>query len=554
MIKPLPAGTVVDGRYVVESELGAGGMAVVYRVRHRSLGTPAALKLLTVSHPTLRDRLLQEGKVQAALRHPNVVSVSDQIEVAGAVGLVMELVRGPSLAGLIAQMRLSWDQIDDIARGLMDGIEAAHLVGLVHRDLKPANVLIEIAPGRLIPKIADFGLVKILDQQEARGHTRTGTTFGTPEYMAPEQISDAKSVDPRADLFSIGAILFELVTHDKAFDDEDLLELFNKVASGRRRAVRDLAPEAPERMVRAIDAALVPDRDLRVRDVAALRALWTEGAPFPPAAPWSDAAIEQIRAMSQARDTQQVLQESLNVRATAVPPSFTSEPGSEVAPVVPAEPAHEGGGLLGAGALVLIAMLLVGSLGLVGVGMAGLVMVGASLSGSEDPVVADVRPAPTPTPDPAPIAPPAPEPVEPVEGGGPAPEVVVDPAPPTVQPARPVPTAVQPVVPAPVEPPPPQPEVAVTTPAVAPAPTPAPPPPQVRVVGGVQVSFRPLSGDRAGQPLTAAELTGGPVEVVAYFQPLTPKAVQTVEMAAGSRWVVTCEPTSERCKVREEGP
>ena len=272
-------GTVLD-RYTVEGVLGEGGMAVVYRVRHNDLGSQHALKVLRIHSKTIRERLRAEGRAQARLRHVNIVSVTDLIDVSGAPGLVMELIEGPSLDRRLAKGPLTLDEIDSLAVGLLDGVRAAHSAGLIHRDLKPGNVLLADTDRGVVAKITDFGLVKaVLPEPGAKVRTRAGSTMGTPAYMAPEQVRDAASVDARADLFSLGVILFELVTGLSPFLSDDLMESFNRVIKGDFPHPRSLRPDLPPRMERAILAAMVVDRDQRVDSADALRDLWTGRVP-----------------------------------------------------------------------------------------------------------------------------------------------------------------------------------------------------------------------------------------------------------------------------------
>jgi len=219
----LEPGTTID-RYLVERVLGHGAMAVVYLVRHQQLDSLHALKVLKVTGAELRHRLLQEGRVQAKLRHPNILSVTDVIDVNGAPGLVLEHIQGPSLEKLLLDHRLNWEQVDDIARGVLRGVGAAHARGLVHRDLKPGNIMLAITDEGLVPKVADFGLAKILCGEGGMAQTRSGVTMGTPAYMAPEQIRDSKHVDHRADLFALGAILYEVACGRRTFGGDDIFE------------------------------------------------------------------------------------------------------------------------------------------------------------------------------------------------------------------------------------------------------------------------------------------------------------------------------------------
>lgn len=272
----LGAGTIVD-RYEIDGILGRGGMAVVYRARHRQLGTPCALKVLMGAAGAVHTRLVQEGKIQAALVHPNIVRVFDVVEVDGAPGLVMELVNGPSLEALLAKHALSLEQADEIAQGIIAGVGAAHALGLVHRDLKPANVLMQLTAQGPVPKVADFGLAKVVlgDQGgDSATATRSGLPMGTPAYMAPEQIRDAKGVDLRADVFALGAMLYQMVTGKRAFADDDILNLYIAIAAGNYPPVRELRPDLPERMERAIVGALRTNRDERIQDCATLLATW----------------------------------------------------------------------------------------------------------------------------------------------------------------------------------------------------------------------------------------------------------------------------------------
>jgi len=268
----LTPGTVID-RYTVDSVLGEGGMAVVYRVHHNQLGTVHALKVLSLTSRSIRERLVQEGRVQARLSHPNVVSVTDVIDVGGAPGLVMEYVRGPDLDTLLHHQHLSLEQADVLAQDILGAVMAAHRQQYIHRDLKPANIMLLITPDGLVPKITDFGLAKLLDD-EGSAKTRTGATMGTPHYMAPEQIRDAKSVGPEADVFSLGAILYELVCGERAFQGDGLFEIFKAVAEGSYTPPRTLVPDIPERMEAAIIGALQVDLALRIPSVEQLLAVW----------------------------------------------------------------------------------------------------------------------------------------------------------------------------------------------------------------------------------------------------------------------------------------
>ncbi|MBT3219240.1 MAG: protein kinase [Proteobacteria bacterium] len=268
------AGTRIE-RYVVESLVGNGAMATVFKVRHQQLNSVHALKVLFVRTHAVERRLLQEGMFQGQLQHPNIVMVTDVVDINGSPGLIMELIAGPSLAELLKEGKLKLNQADALAIGILKGVRAAHQAGVVHRDLKPANILLQVTNVGFHPKIADFGLSKLILQDEDEGLTRSGVTMGTPCYMAPEQIRDSKRVDERADIFSLGAILFELVTGQRAFVGSDNLEILQNVASGRRQPLEKVASELPHRIVKAINGALEIDRDKRIPTVDELLHTWS---------------------------------------------------------------------------------------------------------------------------------------------------------------------------------------------------------------------------------------------------------------------------------------
>ncbi|MEZ4317435.1 MAG: serine/threonine-protein kinase [Myxococcota bacterium] len=353
----LAAGTLLSDRYIIEEVIGEGGMAMVYRARHSQLGTRHAVKVLTLTSRAVRERLLQEGRVQAQLRHPNVVAVTDVIEVSGQPGLVMELVEGPSLDDLVKQQKLTLAQADAIGRGVLAGVAHAHARGLIHRDLKPANVMLQITEAGLVPKVTDFGLAKILAGDDLSAKTRTGATMGTPQYMSPEQIHDSKSVDARSDVFAVGAILYELVTGERAFDGNNLLEIFARVANCEFTDPRSLRPDLPERMADAILGALVVDPDSRIASCKELFEVWTAGESMPAnsfsAEELAVLAQSMLSAPSASNVTREIdLPDSSNTMAPA-----HSEPPRSMAPTL-----MVGGGLItvGVGLIALVAVLAVG--------------------------------------------------------------------------------------------------------------------------------------------------------------------------------------------------
>jgi len=274
-------GTVIDDRYLVERTLASGGMGTVLVVRHQTLDSLHALKILHVPGQEVRERLITEGKVQARLRHPNIVAVTDTLTYNGAPGIVMEFIGGGCLDDLLAERTLSLDEIESLFLGILAGVAYAHDQGLVHRDLKPANVLIErLGQDGLLPKVTDFGIVKVLeDARPVTGapRTRTGIGMGTPQYMAPEQADGASRVGPEADVFSLGCILYEMVLGARPFESQSVLGILASAADGLYDDPQDLRADLPERFVQAIRGALVPERELRIATCEELAAVLTEG-------------------------------------------------------------------------------------------------------------------------------------------------------------------------------------------------------------------------------------------------------------------------------------
>jgi hypothetical protein len=207
------------GRYEILREVGRGGMARVYLARQTDLDRFVALKELAAFHasdPAFAQRFLRESRVAGSLSHPNIVTVHDYFEHDGTPYIAMEYVERGSLRGYVGQMSLA--QIAGVLEGLLAGLAHAEQQGIVHRDLKPENLMVT-ADGRV--KIADFGIAKATTKMQTGAFlTATGTTVGTPTYMAPEQAM-AQEIGPWTDLYSVGCMAFELFTGRVPFHDSD---------------------------------------------------------------------------------------------------------------------------------------------------------------------------------------------------------------------------------------------------------------------------------------------------------------------------------------------
>lgn len=261
------------GPYRIVCHLGRGGHADVYEVVHEQQSTTHALKLLHHSSHEVRTRMIREARTQASLEHPNIVRVTDMLEHEGMIGMVMDYVQGPSLAELIGPGGLQVEDLERLATSLLSAMAAAHDAGVVHRDLKPANILIEDG----VARICDFGIAKVLGQEQDPEHltTQTGSALGTPAYMAPEQIRDARRVDQRADVYSLGVLLYEAATGRRAYPQTDVVDLMVAVANGDAPPAVTLRPDLPQRICAILDCAMSVNPDRRYASAGVMLAVWS---------------------------------------------------------------------------------------------------------------------------------------------------------------------------------------------------------------------------------------------------------------------------------------
>jgi serine/threonine protein kinase/CHASE2 domain-containing sensor protein len=275
----LKPGDLVE-RYRVEAVLGEGGTARVYRVRHTTLATVHALKVLTLDHEGIRQRLIAEGKAQARMSHVNLVPVRDVLSVDGAPALLMDFVPGRSLQTCLRQAPLSVAAALRLFRGIVEGVGYAHARGLVHRDIKPANILLDESVDPPVARVADFGLVRVVNlAEDAASTTRAGMAMGTPGFMAPEQLRDARSVDERADIFALGAVLYCMLTGRAPFEGRDMLRLMNDAANGNYPRLNTLLTTPHLALLETlVDGCLRPTPSARFQSTdALLQRLGTQG-------------------------------------------------------------------------------------------------------------------------------------------------------------------------------------------------------------------------------------------------------------------------------------
>jgi serine/threonine protein kinase len=279
----LSTGQILDGRYEIVARLAEGGMGAVYRARRTLLGDEVAIKIILADSvvPGARERFMRESRACARLRHPHIVSILDfNIEPDGHPFLVMELLNGRSLKDELAEAgRFSVSDVRRIVPPLCTALQFAHGLGIVHRDLKPANIVAhEFTPGERVYKLVDFGLANIRESGADARLTGPHEFIGTIAYASPEQLS-AAVVDPRSDVYSLGAVVFEMLTGRVPYPGDDPLTVLNGHLNAPIPRPSSLVPDLPAWIDVTVTRALAKNPDDRWSDIGELgRALSaTEG-------------------------------------------------------------------------------------------------------------------------------------------------------------------------------------------------------------------------------------------------------------------------------------
>ena len=264
---------ILNDRYQLIGEIGNGAMGDVFKSNDLRLDRFVAIKILKrtfTDDQSIRARFEREARAAGRLsHHPHVVTVFDVSETDGRPFIVMELVEGGTLASLMRSQQLSVERAVEIMRQVLSALAFAHESGILHRDIKPSNILMD-QNGQA--KVSDFGIATILDSASERDLTITSGVIGTPAYLSPERAEGSKEITPASDLFSVGVILYEILTGQKPFAGESPLAVLLAAKSGKFQAPEELNPEIPPYVSQVIKRALSPAPQERYSSAAQMAA------------------------------------------------------------------------------------------------------------------------------------------------------------------------------------------------------------------------------------------------------------------------------------------
>ena len=255
------------GRYRIESQIGRGSMGAVYLGRDPQIGRQVAIKTLALSREfegdklvEARERFFREAETAGRLQHPGIVTIFDAGEAQDLAYIAMEYIKGEDLQRYTSPGRLlPVTQLLEIVARVAEALTYAHSQGVVHRDIKPANVMVDLESG--LVKVTDFGVARLDDSSR----TRTGLVLGTPSFMSPEQMAGRRT-DGRSDLYSLGVMLFQLLTASLPHQGETMAKLMYQIANEPAPDIRSLRPELPQELADVVALALEKRPEVRYAD------------------------------------------------------------------------------------------------------------------------------------------------------------------------------------------------------------------------------------------------------------------------------------------------
>jgi eukaryotic-like serine/threonine-protein kinase len=272
------------GNYRLVTELGGGAMGDVYFAEHALMGRRAAIKIIREDlsrDSAVIERFVNEARAVNAIKHPNIVEITDFGQLGSRYYLIMELLEGETLeARLERQPRLPEGVAIRVAAQVCDALSAAHAVGIVHRDLKPENIfLVNTSTGSELVKVLDFGVAKLSQWGGRPDVTTPGMLLGTPHYMSPEQCRGDLKLDHRSDIYALGIVLYRILAGVLPLDSEDLLQLLFAHLNQTPRNLRELAPEISSKTEAAVMRALRKTPSERFANMRAMRSALLDEAP-----------------------------------------------------------------------------------------------------------------------------------------------------------------------------------------------------------------------------------------------------------------------------------
>jgi serine/threonine protein kinase len=351
------AGDVLDERYRVLGVLGRGGMGVVLEAEQLRTRKVVAIKWMNSSHGIDRSaaqvaRFMREARAVANIQHSNVVDLHDVGDRDGVPFLVLERLRGESLRGRIDRGPLAWEEAVRLMLGVLSGVGAVHRAGIVHRDLKPDNIFLAVDGDQVIPKVLDFGVAAMRQKSDVGldSLTRTGALVGTPAYMALEQLTGAE-VDARADLYSLGVVLYEMLTGRLPFEARSAADLAVCQATRQPLPPSKLSPQLKGRQDALVMRALAKRPQERFESTEAFARALHESVGKRPAisrralAAWSalllaavSGGLAQVGALQEQRGTPAVAPRNPRSAPTAHASASVQPGATPTATAMPAPP------------------------------------------------------------------------------------------------------------------------------------------------------------------------------------------------------------------------